>query len=135
LVGRISAPPNFKGVCVSIQPVTWDLIIPQRASLEEIFRFPYDGTGCSAFAQIYDSDRRRLKILDLTVTFLDRYEEWDPEDLTKIRSTVKVTATWEQTRAVVKDGYWDFLWVWPDGLRDYLIEGQAPVNLGITEEP
>lgn len=118
---------------MSTKPATYSLVIPQRASLEETIRVPYDGTGCDVYAQVWDSDRRRRLLLNLTTTWVNRKELWDPLDPTKIRATIKVTATWEQTRAVTKDGYWDLLWKWPDGLRDYLLEGAVELNRNVTE--
>ena len=118
---------------MSLHPATYVLRIPQRASLREVIRVPFDGSGCEAFVEVWDSDKRRRKLLDLTVEWVDRNEEWDPLDPTKIRATLALTATWEETRAVTKDGYWDLLWVWPDEERDYVLEGPAVVNRGVTE--
>lgn len=118
---------------MSIQPATYGLAIPQRASLVEVVRLPYDGTGCDVYAEVWDSDKRRKKLLSLTVEWLERAEFWDENDEDAVRATIRLSATWEQTKAVVKDGYWDLLWVWPDEQRDYLIEGPATVNLNATE--
>jgi hypothetical protein len=117
---------------MSTQPANYDLLVPQRASLEETFRFPYDGTGSDIFASIYDNERRRRKFLDLNVLWLNRLEIIDSST---VRSTVKISASWEDTREITKDGYWDLLWVWPDGSRDYLVEGRAVLNLNVSEEP
>lgn len=119
---------------MSTQPATYNLRIPQRASLSEVIRVPYDGTGAEVFASIWDSPKRRRKFLDLSVTWIDRYDTWVPSDPSKVRSVFRVHATWEETKTVTKDGYWDLLWVWPDGLRDYLLEGDATINLNVTEE-
>lgn len=118
---------------MSLRPATYDLVIPQRASLSETIRVPFDGTGVTAVAQVWDSDKRRRLLLDLAVTWINRREQWDNADPLKIRATLKLSAQWQQTRAVVKPGYWDLLWVWPDGLRDYILEGSATVNLNVSE--
>lgn len=119
---------------MTIQPATYPLVIPQRASLREKIRFPYDGRGVEVFAEAWDSDKKRKKFLSLNVEWVNRYEEYDPEDETKIRSTIILSAPWEETKTVTKNGYWDLLWVWPDGLRDYILEGPAIVNRNATEE-
>lgn len=120
---------------MSTVPATYTLYIPQRASLSETIRVPYDGTDVEVYASVWDSDARKRKYLDLTVTWVDRYEEWDPEDPTAIRATFTLSADWEDTKRVTKSGYWDLLWVWPDGLRDYILQGPATVDLNATEEP
>jgi hypothetical protein len=118
---------------MSLRPATYELLVPQRASLSETIRVPFDGTGVVAVAQVWDSDKRRRLFLDLTVTWINRREQWDNTDPTKIRATLNLFAGWQQTRAVIKPGYWDLLWVWPDGLRDYILEGPTTVNLNVSE--
>jgi hypothetical protein len=112
---------------------TYTLLIPQRASLSKRIRLPYDGTGCEVFAQVWDSDRRRKLYLDLSVEWINRAEFWDEDDPEAVRATIRLHATWEQTKGVTKDGYWDLLWVWPDDLRFYPMDGPAVVNLNATE--
>lgn len=119
---------------MSIQPAIYTLQIPQRASLSEIIRVPYDGTGVTVLASVWNSDKRQRKFLDLSIQWIDRYEEWDPLDSTKIRSTLSITADWEQTREIKKNGYWDLLWIWEDETRDYILEGPAIVNRNATEQ-
>lgn len=116
---------------MSIQPATYDLLIPQRASLRELIRVPYDGTEAQVFASVWDSEKRRRKYLDLDATWINRREVLSS---TSVRATVQLSASWEDTREITKDGYWDLLWVWPDGLRDYILEGKALINLNATEE-
>lgn len=120
---------------MSIEPATYTLVIPQRASLSKVIRVPYDGTGCEVYAEVWDSDKRRKLYLSLAVEWVNRAEFWDEDDEDAVRATIRLSATWQQTRAVVKDGYWDLLWVWPDGERDYLLDGPAVVNRNATEEP
>lgn len=115
---------------MSIQPANYDLLVPQRASLEETFRFPYDGIGSQIFASIYDNEKQRRKYLDLDVTWINRLQIINP---TTVKSTVKISASWEDTKQITKDGYWDLLWVWPNGKRDYLLEGRAVLNLNVSE--
>ena len=119
---------------MSIMPVDYTLIIPQRASLREKIRFPYDGRGVEIYAAVWDSNKKRKKFLSLDVEWINRYEEWDPDDETKVRSTVILSAPWEETKIVIKNGYWDLLWIWPDGTRDYLMDGSTVVNRNATEE-
>ena len=118
---------------MSLRPATYELVIPQRASLSEIIRVPFDGTGVTAVASVWDGEKRRRQYLDLAITWINRRDLWDEDDPTKIRATLKLTASWDQTRSVTKPGYWDLLWVWPDGLRDYILEGPATVNLNVSE--
>lgn len=115
------------------ETATYDLLIPQRASLSRRIRLPYDGTGCEVYAQVWDSDKRRKLYLNLSVEWINRAEFWNVDDPDAVRATIRLYATWEQTRAVVKAGYWDLLWVWPDGLRFYPMEGAALVNRNATE--
>lgn len=119
---------------MTTQPANYTLVIPQRASLREKFRFPYDGRNAEIYAAVWDSDKKRKKFLPLGVEWINRYEEWDPNDQTKVRSTVVLSASWEATKLVTKNGYWDLLWVWPDGLRFYPLDGTAIVNRNATEE-
>lgn len=116
---------------MSTQPATYNLLIPQRASLSETIRVPYDGTGAQVFASVWDSEKRRRKYLDLDVTWINRREVLSSSS---VRATFQLSAAWEDTRQITKDGYWDMLWVWPDDLRDYILEGKAVVNLNATEE-
>lgn len=120
---------------MTILPATYELVIPQRATLRQEIWFPYDGTDAEIYASIWDSDKRRKEMLSFTVEWIDRYDEWDPEDLSKVRSKIILSASWEQTKLIIKKGYWDLLWVWPDGTRDYLLEGSTIVNKNATEEP
>jgi hypothetical protein len=119
---------------MTTQPANYTLVIPQRASLREKIRVPYDGSGVEVYAEVWDSEKRRKKFLSLDVEWVNRHEEYDPQDETKIRSTIILSASWEETKTITKNGYWDLLWVWPDGLRDYILEGQAIVNRNATEE-
>lgn len=120
---------------MTVLPAIYNLVIPQRASLRETFRIPYDGTNAEVYASMWDSDKRRKQLLSFSIEWIDRYEEWDPDDPSKVRSTIIMTATWEQTRLITKNGYWDLLWVWPDETRDYLLEGSTIINKNVTEEP
>lgn len=129
---------------MTIVPGTYELVIPQRATLEEgPIWLPFDGTAIVAaaapagfYASIWASDKRTVKLLDLTV-IVDAavIVGDDPDDPASIECKIRLRADWALTRAVRKSGYWDLLVVRPNGDRDYYLEGPAVVNLNVTEAP
>ena len=111
-----------------IAPATYELRIPQRATLEEIITLkaggvPVDLTGCEVLASVWDSLKRRTLLLSLAVVWLDR-----------TMGTFKLTATRAQTRAVMKSGFWDLLVKDASGNADYWLEGPATLDVGLTDD-
>jgi hypothetical protein len=121
---------------MTVEPVTYELIIPQRASLAEgPIWLPFDGTGASILASVWTSNRRTTKLFDLQVEVLaDRVVGEDPADPGSVECKIALGASWTTTRTVKRNGYWDLLVIWPDATRDYFMEGPAIVNLNVTEE-
>lgn len=115
----------------------YDLVIPQRATLREgPIWLPIDGRGCSFVAQVYADEKRKRKLLDLTVEVVDPFLVGaDPEFPDSIECELMLTAPWEQTRLVDRDGFWDLLVIYPpDGEeRDYYLQGLATLDRGVSE--
>ena len=108
------------------------MTIVQRATFDETFRFPLDGSSSEVYAELWTNDKRRRKLIDFTVTWVTRYEEFggDPND---IRSTLTISLTPDQTAELRSGGYWDLLWVWPDGREDIYLEGDVSLNYNVTD--
>ena len=111
-----------------ISPATYTLRIPQRATLEEPMTLKAGGvalslTGYTVLAQIWKDEKRRVKLADLTVTYVNR-------SLGQIR----LSLTRSQTRAITKGGFWDLLVIEPSGAADYWLEGPAVLDVGLTDD-
>jgi hypothetical protein len=111
-----------------VRPGYYALRVPQRATLEESITLKAGGvavnlTGYTVLAQIWKDEKRRTKIIDLTVVYVDR-------PLGKI----KIRLTREQTRLITQGGYWDLLVVEPGGDADYWLEGPALLDPGLTDD-
>jgi hypothetical protein len=109
-------------------PAIYTLRIPQRATLEEFItlkaaNLPVNLTGYTVLAQIWKDERRRAKIADLTVTYVDR-----------ILGKIKLSLTRAQTRAITQGGFWDLLVIAPDNSADYWLEGPAVLDIGLTDD-
>lgn len=118
-------------------PGVYKLIIPQRATLEEgPIWLPFDGTGVQFYASVWTSDKRATKLFDLEV-IVDAavIVGDDPENPLSEECKIRLRADWDVTRAVTKNGYWDLLAVWPNGDRQYCLEGLAVTNFNVTEAP
>ena len=116
---------------MTIRPATYDLVVPQRATLEQEFTLPFSCVGKTVLAQIYSARRAEL-LLQLTTVWVDREEEPTPG---VFKGRFKLRADWEETAIVTKDGEWDLL-VIDDatGDRSYYLEGKAVLDVGLTEE-
>jgi len=111
-----------------IRPATYTLRIPQRATLEEPMTLKAGGvavnlTGYTVLAQIWKDERRRVKLADLTVTYVNR-------SLGQIR----LSLTRAQTRGIVQSGFWDLLVIEPGGAGDFWLEGPATLDPGLTDD-
>ena len=112
-----------------IRPATYELRIPQRATLEEEFILeaggePVDLTGYSIYASIYRDERRQEKIVDLDVSYVNR-----SQGRFKLSLSRSITAT------INRSGHWDCLVVEPSGTADYWLEGLASLDVGLTAAP
>lgn len=109
---------------------SYDLVIPQGASLREgPIWLPFDGRGCTFVAQVYADEKGQRKLLDLTVDVIEPYLVGaDPDDPSSIECEIMLTASWELTQRVTKDGFWDLLAIYPDSERDYWLQGRAPLD-------
>lgn len=111
-----------------IRPATYTLHIPQRATLEEFITLKAAGTpvvltGFTVLAQIWEDERRRVKLADLTVTYIDR-----------ALGKIKLSLSRAQTRLIDRPGYWDLLVIEPSGAADYWLEGPAMLDGGLTDD-
>jgi len=111
-----------------IQPGTYTLRIPQRATLEESLTLkaggqPVNLTGYTVLAQVWRDEKRRLKLADLTVTYVNR-----------ATGSIKLSLTRAQTRLITRSGFWDLLVIEPDGEADYWLEGPAVLDVGLTDD-
>jgi hypothetical protein len=115
---------------MSIQPATYDLVIPQRATFEQEFTLPFDCNGKTVLAQVY-SARRAEMLLEMETVWIDRAELVSAG---VYKGRFRLRADWEETAAITKDGEWDLL-VIDDatGDRFYYLEGKAILDPGITE--
>lgn len=111
-----------------IQPNTYTLRIPQRATLEESITLKAGGvavnlTGYTVVASIWKEEKRRTKIADLTVTYINR-----------AAGQIMLSLTRAQTRAITKGGFWDLLVIEPGGKGDYWLEGPAVLDPGLADD-
>jgi hypothetical protein len=115
---------------MSIQPATYDLVIPQRATFEQEFTLPFDCNGKTVLAQVY-SARRAEMLLEMETVWIDRAEL---VSVGVYKGRFRLRADWEETAVITKDGEWDLL-VIDDatGDRFYYLEGKAILDPGITE--
>lgn len=111
-----------------ISPATYTLRIPQRATLEEPMTLKAGGvalnlTGYTVLAQIWKDEKRRVKLADLTVTYVNRS-----------LGQIKLSLTRSQTRLLDRGGFWDLLVIEPGGAADYWLEGPAVLDVGLTDD-
>ena len=111
-----------------IRPATYSLRIPQRATLEEPMVLKAGGvvvnlTGYTVLASIWKDERRREKLADLTVQYVNR-----------ATGSIKLSLSRAQTRAITRSGFWDLLVIEPGGAADYWLEGPAVLDVGLTDD-
>ena len=80
-------------------------------------------TGYTVLAQIWKDEKRRTKLADLTVTYVNRS-----------LGQIKLSMTRAQTRAITAGGFWDLLVIEPDSEGDYWLEGPAVLDVGLTDD-
>lgn len=111
-----------------VRPGYYALRVPQRATLEESITLkaggePVDLTGYTILAQIWKDEKRRTKIADLTVVYVDR-----------LLGKVKIRLSRDETRLITQGGYWDLLVIEPSGDADYWLEGPVNLDIGLTDD-
>jgi hypothetical protein len=128
-----------------MKPAELSLPIDQAGSVSKIFRFYFDGTDLSAYAEVWNKNNT-LKLLDLTTTWLNRAEvgSWTKSFVVNgvtqtatytVRCSLKISATPLQTSSIKEDGFWDLLLQYPDGSRFYEVRGPAPLRVRATRGP
>jgi hypothetical protein len=107
-----------------MKPGRYNILLPQRATYEAEITLPIDLTGHFVYAQIWDSEKRRTKIADFDITVTD--EE---------NGTFTLELPWETTSTITKPAVWDLLVVYDNGKRDYWLEGNVTIDIGLTAAP
>lgn len=119
---------------MTVVPATYNLRIPQRATLSQEFTLPFDCTGKTVQGQVWNDRRSRL-LLQLTTVWVDRAEVVPDTSPPQYRGRFRLEAGWELTRLVKASGQWDLLVIDDQsGRRDYYLEGAAVLDPGFTEE-
>ena len=80
-------------------------------------------TGYTVVAQIWKDEKRRVKLADLTVTYVNR-----------ATGSIKLSLTRAQTRLMASGGFWDLLVIEPGGAADYWLEGAAVLDIGLADD-
>lgn len=109
----------------TIRAPEYTLYIPQGATLKQRFVLPVSAGVDSIYAQIYSNLKRTTLVLSLDVDILATSPKYD----------ITIGATWEQTRLIKKDAYWDLLVVYLDGTRDYYLQGPTTFDPGLSVAP
>jgi hypothetical protein len=128
-----------------MKPAELPLPIDQGGSINQIFRFYFAGTGLSAYAEVWNRNNT-AKLLDLTTTWLSTAEagSWTKSFVFNgtvhtytypVRCSLLITATPAQTSLIKEDGFWDLMFVYPDGSIFYQIRGLSPLRVRATRGP
>lgn len=107
----------------TVIPATYKLVIPQRATLRQRFRLPFDGTGKTPYAQIWKNYKRTTLILQLDVTILANTPKLD----------LVLGADWNESRLINQEAVWDLLVVNADTTRDHWLTGPVVISYRVTE--
>jgi hypothetical protein len=107
----------------TVLPAQYTLVIPQSATLRERIELPFDGTGKTAVAQVWESYTATSPLFSLDVTVVD----------TTPLMIIELTADWEVTRTVTKNAVWDLLVINDDDTRDHWLKGRALLSERVTE--
>lgn len=128
-----------------MKPAELILPIPQGGSINESFRFYFNAAELSTYAEVWNKNNTQ-KLLDLTTQWSGETEvgSWTKSfpvngSIRSItytaRCTLNISATPQQTSLVKEDGFWDLLFVYPDGSRFYQVRGPAPLRIRATRGP
>jgi hypothetical protein len=128
-----------------MKPAELQLPIDQGGSINQTFRFYFNATGLTAYAEVWNKNSTQ-KLLDLTTTWVNRAESgsWTKSfpinGVTQtytytVRSTLRISATPAQTVLIKEDGFWDLLLLYADSSRFYQMRGPAPLRVRATRGP
>lgn len=106
-----------------MKPGRYDITIYQRATFELLVTLPIDLDGHEVIAQVWE-DKRRKKFADFTVSVLSTSSE---------SSEIKLTIPASVTRTITKQGEWDLMVVYDNGVKQYWLEGDAKIDPGYTD--
>jgi len=106
----------------TVIPPIYPLVIPQRATLRETFRLPFDGRGKTVEAQVWSSYERTRLICDLQVEIIEESPSL----------TIEIIANWEDLESVSGTGVWDLAVNNADGTRDHWLKGPVSVDRRAT---
>jgi len=73
-------------------------------------------------AQVWD-DKRRRKFADMTVSVLDA-----------VNGEIELEIDSDITSQMKKQGEWDLMVIYPNGTKQYWLEGNVTIDLGYTDE-
>jgi hypothetical protein len=104
-----------------LDPASLDITIHQRATFRQEFTLPFNCTGHTVVAQVW-TEKRRALLFEFTV-------EW----ISQATGNFYLVASYEDTTKMKKDGVWDLMVIYPNNERFYWIEGNAIIDLGITD--
>lgn len=102
-------------------PGRYDITIYQRATFQREITLGIDLTGHTVYAQIWDSLKRRRKIVDFEIDVTDA-----------IGGTFMMTLDWQDTTPLKKGAVWDLMVEYADTTRDYWLEGNVTIDPGLT---
>lgn len=105
-----------------MRPGRYDIEINQRATYQLRVTLPFDLTGHQALAQVWD-DKRRRKFADMTVSVLDA-----------VNGEIELEIDSDITSQMKKQGEWDLMVIYPNGTKQYWLEGNVTIDLGYTDE-
>lgn len=83
---------------------------------------PVNLTGYTVLASIWRDEKRREKLADLDVVYVNR-----------TLGSIRLRLSRSTTRAITRSGFWDLLVIEPGGDADYWLEGPAPLDVGLTD--
>jgi hypothetical protein len=105
-----------------MRPGRYDIEINQRATYQLRVTLPFNLTGHQVLAQVWD-DKRRRKFADMTVSVLDA-----------VNGEIELEIDSDITSQMKKQGEWDLMVIYPNGTKQYWLEGNVTIDLGYTDE-
>lgn len=106
----------------TVIPPTYELVVPQRATLRETFELPFSGEGKTLAAQVWTSYEKTQLICNLTVEVSQESPTW----------IFDIVADWEDLVNVSGSGVWDLVVDNGDGTRDHWLKGPISVDRRVT---
>ena len=114
------------------KPYYRELLIPQRGTLRQRWRFPFDGNELEIYASVYESDKRREKFFDIDIEWIERNEVLE-SGLSSC--TFELVVPSGVTKTITRNGYWDLLVAWNGGDDEHFFHGPAILDRNVTERP